>query len=169
MKIFSYLFLIATSSILFLASCQKEDIDDVKPEINPDMFESAFPSSCDTLYFGETFIFEALFRDNRELGSFSLEIHDNFDHHAHSTEIANCEFHADKEAVNPYKLIEEFEIPGGRIEYVSLVEMTIPTGDAQGNYDEGDYHFLIRLTDREGWSTQKGLSIKILHRNDQVS
>ena len=33
-----------------------------------------------------------------------------------------------------------------------------------GLYDEGDYHFFISLTDKEGWSAQKGLSVKMLHR-----
>jgi hypothetical protein len=29
-------------------------------------------------------------------------------------------------------------------------------------FDPGDYHFFISLTDREGWSAQKGLNIKVL-------
>ena len=29
------------------------------------------------------------------------------------------------------------------------------------NVDSGDYHFMILLTDEEGWQTIKGLSIKI--------
>nr|WP_244939634.1 DUF4625 domain-containing protein [Arcticibacter tournemirensis] len=27
--------------------------------------------------------------------------------------------------------------------------------------DPGDYHFMIKLTDKEGWQTIKGLSIKL--------
>lgn len=27
--------------------------------------------------------------------------------------------------------------------------------------DAGDYHFMIRVTDKEGWQTMKGLSLKI--------
>ncbi|MFW5820362.1 MAG: DUF4625 domain-containing protein [Bacteroidota bacterium] len=153
------------SSILFPASCQKEDIDDQKPVINLDI-QDAFPVSCDTLYLGETLIFKALFTDNRELGSFSIEIHDNFDHHAHSTEVEQCAFDPDKEAVNPFEFLAEYEIPDGREQYETSIEITIPEENQNGQFDQGDYHFFIRLTDREGWSAQKGLSIKILKKKN---
>jgi hypothetical protein len=42
--------------------------------------------------------------------------------------------------------------------------MTIPSSDGIDLYDEGDYHFQIRLTDKEGWSTMKGLNVKLLRR-----
>ena len=154
---------IVLSTILFPASCQKEDIDDQKPAINLDI-QDAFPVSCDTLYLGESFTFKALFTDNRELGSFSIEIHDNFDHHAHSTEVETCEFHPDKQAVNPFEFLEDYEIPAGMKQYETSIEINIPEENQDGQLDEGDYHFFIRLTDREGWSAQKGLSIKILKK-----
>lgn len=156
--------IVILSSILFLASCQKEDIDDQKPVINLDI-RDAFPVNCDTLYLGDSFTFKALFTDNRELGSFSIEIHDNFDHHAHSTELVQCEFHPDKEAVNPFKFLKDYEIPAGMKQYETSIEINIPEENQDGQFDQGDYHFFIRLTDREGWSAQKGLSIKILKKN----
>jgi len=146
-----------------LTSCGETDIDDVKPIIDLSV-ESAFPRNCDTLYLGEAFTFRASFADNQELGSFSVDIHQNFDHHSHSTEVTACEFSPEKEPVNPFQYTMDYDIPAGLTEYVAEVELEIPASDAGGAVDTGDYHFFISLTDKVGWSASKGLSIKILER-----
>jgi len=88
-------------------ACNKEnDIDKEKPVIDlsgPD----AFPQNCDTIYFGESFNFNVLFSDNVELGSFSIDIHHNFDHHSHSTEVTECQLDSKKDSVNPLVLIQD--------------------------------------------------------------
>lgn len=150
-------------SAVITAGCSKTETDDVRPEISLS-FDEAFPVNCDTLWFGEPFTFRARFSDNVALGSYSIEIHDNFDHHAHSTEVTNCSFEPVKTPVNPFHLIRDFQLPAGTTTYETAVELTIPDGNGNGNFDEGDYHFFISLTDREGWSAQKGLSIKIFRR-----
>jgi hypothetical protein len=66
--------------------------------------------------------------------------------------------------VNPWLFIENFDIPAGLNEFETNQSISIPASNDKGLYDEGDYHFFISLTDKEGWSAQKGLSIKILHR-----
>lgn len=150
---------------LFIGSCS-EDIDDVKPEIDLS-FAGAFPVNCDTLYFGETFNFVARLTDNVELGSItalSIDIHNNFNHHSHSTEVTECSLDDIKEPVNPFLVIQSYDIPEGLASYETGLEITIPSGDNNGDFDEGDYHFFISVTDKEGWSAQKGLSIKILRR-----
>jgi hypothetical protein len=149
--------------IFVFAGCSKDDTDVIKPEINLN-FDGAFPVNCDTLWLGETFTFKAQFSDNAELGSFSIEIHDNFDHHAHSTEVSNCELDPVKTPVNPFHLIRDFPLPEGATSHETDVQITIPEGNNKGAFDEGDYHLFISLTDREGWSAQKGLSIKIFKR-----
>lgn len=150
--------------IFLLISCEKDNnIDTEKPIINTN-FMDAFPQNCDTIYFGETFDVRALFTDNVELGSYSISIHNNFDHHSHSTEVAQCNMDAVKEPVNPYVFIEDFKIPEGLKEYISEVVISVPEGNGSEKFDEGDYHFFISLTDKEGWSTQMGLGMKILHR-----
>jgi hypothetical protein len=150
----------------FLGSCKKEEIDTEKPGIDLSI-QDAFPVNCDTLYFGETFEFKALFSDNAELGSsnaYSIDIHNNFDHHSHTTEVIECNLDPVKAPVNPYLFIESFDIPLGLSEYETNLSLTIPSGDSNGDFDDGDYHFFISLSDKEGWTTQKGLSIKLLHR-----
>lgn len=163
MNITRYTFLI----LLLLAgiiSCNKEEnIDKEKPEIELSL-EDAFPVNCDTLYFSEPFDFRVLFRDNAELGSYSLDIHNNFDHHSHSTEVTVCISDPVKSPENPFTFIEDFDIPRGSKELETNQTILIPAGNSNGSFDEGDYHFFISLTDKEGWSTQKGLSIKILYK-----
>ena len=141
--------------MLFLITCKQEEIDDQKPEIDMSR-EDAFPVNCDTVYSGETFAFKAIFTDNHQLGSFSIDIHHNFDHHSHSTEVEECQLSPVKEPVNPFVFIKQYEIPEGKNYYQASAEISVPEG-----VDEGDYHFFISLTDREGWRAEKGLSIKI--------
>lgn len=163
MKI-NFLFLVPLLCALF-TSCEKEEteIDTQKPSIEMSFME-AFPNNCDTLYFGEPFTFKALFTDNQELGSYSIDFHNNFDQHSHTTETNNCEEEEIKEAVNPYVNILDGEIPAGSKSYTTNLSFTIPESNENGLFQPGDYHFFISLTDKEGWSTQKGISIKILHR-----
>ncbi|MCA1746362.1 MAG: DUF4625 domain-containing protein [Bacteroidales bacterium] len=156
--------------LLFLAAlmlafngCFFEDVDDQKPEIDLAV-EGAFPINCDTLYFGATFTFRALFTDNAELGSYSIDIHHNFDHHSHTTETSGCNLWPVQVPSNPFQLTVDYSIPELMVEFQAAEEITVPAANGEGLFDEGEYHLFIRLTDREGWSAQKGLSIKMLHR-----
>jgi hypothetical protein len=163
MKIFRII-IIPAFLLFFHSSCDKHDeIDTLKPVIDLSI-RDVFPVNCDTIYFGESFELKMLFKDNVELGSFSVDIHHNFDHHSHSTEVTVCSFDPIKEPVNPFLFIDDYNIPTGLTEYETSVLISIPSGDGNELFDEGDYHFFISLTDREGWSAQKGLSIKMLYR-----
>ncbi len=157
--------LIIISVIFVVNSCTNNtnEIDEQKPNIDLTI-QDAFPLNCDTLFFGETFNLKMIFTDNVELGSFSIDIHNNFDHHSHSTEVTECSLDPIKIPVNPFLFINDFEIPLGSKEYQTNLEINIPPANSYGDFDEGDYHFFISLTDKSGWSTQKGLSIKILRR-----
>jgi len=130
-------------------------IDTTYPTINIEA-SNAFPKQCSVVKRGEKFIFKADFSDNVELGAVSVDIHHNFDQHSHSTEVAACNMDAKKTPVNPLKFIQDFSIPTGQKNYQISQEIEIPA-----SIDAGDYHFLIRLTDKSGWQTIKGLSIKI--------
>lgn len=100
--------------------------------------------------------FKIIVTDNMELGSVSVDIHHNFDQHTHSTEVDDCGLDNKKTPVNPLLLIRSIAIPSGNKTYTVILEVDIPT-----DVDPGDYHFMIRATDKEGWQTIKGLSIKI--------
>lgn len=144
--------------LLTMAGCQKDDeaiIDTEYPVIDISAAD-AFPKQCSSIERGQKITFKATFTDNLELGSFSLDIHHNFDHHTHSTEVEKCDLDAVKMPVDPYLFIRNYDIPAGQKTYEATAELTVPAGA-----DPGDYHFMIRLTDKEGWQTIKGLSIKI--------
>ena len=158
----STIIFILVLSLTHFHSCKEEDIDKEKPAIDLTI-QDAFPVNCDTLYFGESYTLKIRFTDNAELGSYSIDIHNNFDHHSHSTEVEECNMDPDKEPVNPWVFIQDYEIPAGLTEHVTDITLSLPS-DCCGEYDEGDYHFFISLTDAEGWSAQKGLSVKIMKR-----
>ncbi|QDH81659.1 DUF4625 domain-containing protein [Echinicola soli] len=151
---FLYSIIVAT---LFLSSCgddEKPGIDTEYPEIV--VTESSFPLQCSVLERGSTVQFRASFKDNVELGGFSLDIHHNFDHHTHSTEVNDCGLDPVKTPVDPMLFIQTYTIPSGLKAYEGTAEIEIPE-----DIDPGDYHFMIRVTDQEGWQTIQGLSIKI--------
>ncbi|PLX19146.1 MAG: hypothetical protein C0599_11280 [Salinivirgaceae bacterium] len=143
--------------VVSLSGCKKnDDTDQTPPTIDISAID-AFPKHCDTLYRGETFTFIATFTDNEGLGSYSLDIHNNFDHHSHTTELQECELWPVQTPINPYFLIEGYEIPNAPQTITTHLEITIPI-----DIDQGDYHFMIRVVDVNGWQDMKGLSIKIL-------
>lgn len=149
-----YLIIIAA----FLLSCSSNDpeVDTTYPEIDMSISE-AFPQACAVLEKGKTYTFKAKFTDNQELGSYSLDIHNNFDNHTHDTGSAEtCHTDKEKTPVNPFVLIKDFAIPSGQREYTMLQSINIPE-----NVDAGDYHLTIKLVDQVGWSTLKRISIKI--------
>lgn len=149
------LFLILVTAI---SACKKDsqtEIDTEYPEIDI-TGTNAFPKQCATIKRGETFTFSAILQDNVELGSVSIDIHHNFDQHTHSTEVESCNLDPIKIPENPFLLIQSYDIPENFTVFEIEQEVIVPD-----DVDPGDYHFMIRLTDQEGWQTIKGLSIKI--------
>ncbi|AWK03973.1 hypothetical protein HYN56_06890 [Flavobacterium crocinum] len=151
-------FLFGVLTLVLISSCSSDngEIDTEYPVIDI-TGANAFPIQCSTISRGQTITFKATFNDNVALGSYSLDIHHNFDHHTHSTEVTTCEMEAVKKPVKPMLFINNYTIPNGVKSYEATAQITIPA-----DVDPGDYHFMIRLTDKEGWQTLKGLSIKIL-------
>jgi len=151
------LYLAAITVLLFLGSCSdNEDEIDTQPPVIDMSISDAFPTQCAVLQRGKSYDFVALFTDNFALGSYSLDIHHNFDHHTHSTEVNDCEMAPVKAPVNPWLVIEGFPLPSGEKSYRTKLKLQVPE-----DIDTGDYHFLIKLTDKEGWQTISGISIKV--------
>lgn len=148
--------IITTFFALNSCSSENNEIDTEYPVVDITA-ANAFPVQCSEIVRGRKITFRAKFTDNTELGSYSLDIHHNFDHHTHSTEVNNCTAEPIKKPINPMLFITSVTIEKGQKSYDATQEITIPN-----DVDPGDYHFMIRLTDKEGWQTIKGLSIKIL-------
>lgn len=141
--------------ILISASCSDETPDMEYPQIDL-AYGGAFPVQCSVIERGKPFVFKARFTDNAALGSFGVDIHDNFDQHSHSTEVQQCVMDDKKEGESPFIYIRSFDISGSPHIYEAEVEIDVPA-----DVDPGDYHMMIRVTDRDGWQTMRGLSIKI--------
>ena len=138
--------------VLALFSCENSgDKDMQKPVI-----EVSFPQSCVELQCGESFTFRAQFFDNAELGSYNIEIHHNFDHHSHSTDNVECELDEKKTPVKAWIFNCDYDIPAGQKAFEANSEIAVPA-----DIDAGDYHFMVRLTDRSGWQQLAAVSVKI--------
>jgi hypothetical protein len=155
--------LIVLSCIGFLVvSCQKTIEKDTEYPVIDMGGTDHEPANCDTVFRGESFIFSAHFTDNEELGSYTIDIHENFDHHNHSADIDQCTLGPVKNPVNPFLYIQSFSIPDGSIAYTAMQEIAVPPG-----VDEGDYHFMVRVTDKAGWQSFRALSIKIADKEEE--
>ncbi len=52
---------------------------------------------------------------------------------------------------------QNFEIPGGSSTFGAVESIEIPA-----DVDPGDYHFMVKLTDKEGWQSWLSVSVKIV-------
>lgn len=145
--------------MMLVNACSSDDSssnDTTKPTIDLTI-AGGFPTSCATVTRGTSIPFKALFKDNEELGSYSINIHQNFDHHSHDTEVDACEFDPIKTPINPWVKTLTFEIPANVSEFTATQQIDIPA-----DIQPGDYHFMIQLTDANGWASMKGISFKIV-------
>ncbi len=148
-------------AFLAMSSCSGDDDNEAKDMEKPEITDGALPSpiDCEVYHKGDVIPFRYTFTDNAELGSFNIEIHNNFDHHTHSTSAGDCPLDPKKTPVNPWVYNEDTAIPGGLKTYDAKVDITVPD-----DVDTGDYHFMVRLTDKSGWQQLKAISIKIIER-----
>ena len=164
---------LALSTLTFTA-CNKDDdeIDTEKPTIDLSV-ANAFPQNGSVVYFGESFDLNSILADNCELGAYSVNIHSNFDHHSHSTEEEEEEHHHeeeehhhnDGEEGDGFYFSQDYTIPAGSKKYTANNKIEIPALAPDGDeYQAGDYHFMITVTDKAGFSTFKAVEIRIEKR-----
>ena len=151
-------FLLSLFLLVALSACGGSDHqeDMTKPTIT-DTVEDACPTDCQTFRRGEEMPFCYLLGDNDELGNYNIESHNNFDHHTHSTSSVECEMDAKKDPVHPWIYNEDFAIPAGSTSFTARQFIQIPA-----DIDPGDYHFMVRVTDRSGWQQLKAVAIKVV-------
>lgn len=146
------------AAALLWAGCDKDDKQVTKPRIKMES-EASFPKNCATVYRGESFEFNAVFTDEEALGNYNLEIHHNFDHHSHSTDGIDCASGEKKSPFKPFVYNKDFSIPNGKTSYNAVVKIDVP-----GDIDTGDYHLMVRVTNRAAWQEVKGIGMKIADR-----
>jgi len=139
-----------------LVACGDDNKDMELPVISDDV-EAFCPTDCSEFIVGDTMEFCFRFTDNEELGQYNIEIHNNFEHHTHSTEAEECEHGPDQEPVNPWIYNQDFNIPSGTTDYTARQMIAIPS-----DVDTGDYHFMVRLTDHAGWQQIRSVDIRLI-------
>lgn len=144
------------SCVLGACSSPAEEKDMTPPEIRP-VGDYASPMNCQEFSRGGVLPFAYLFADDTELGTFNLEVHNNFDHHTHSTEAGECRQDSAKQPVHPWIFNKDYPIPAGCTRYEAKIMIPIPA-----DIDPGEYHFMIRVTDASGWQQLRSVSIRIL-------
>ena len=142
-----------------LCACSSSD-DETKDMTYPVINTTdivAIPTDCNVFRRGEVIPFNYLFTDDTELGSYNIEIHHNFDHHTHSTSSVECPMEVKKDPVKAWVYNKDFTIPAGQRTFTARHDIAIPS-----DIDTGDYHFMVRLTDRAGWQQLHAVAIKII-------
>ena len=141
-----------------LCACSSDDDEqkDMQQPVISDQGITANPIDCQQYHRGDMIPFHYVMTDNEELGNFNIEIHNNFDHHTHSTTSVECPIDAQKQPQNPWVYNSDHTIPAGQRQYDARVDIKIPA-----DIDPGDYHFMVRLTDRAGWQQLHAVAIKI--------
>ncbi len=139
-----------------------------KPVITTEGIAVPNPINCQVYHRGDTIYFHYAFEDEVELGSYAIEVHSNHDHHSHSTESNDHEEvecthdheeeheHSEANEATYWNNSWTFDIPAGLKRYEAKEKFAIPDTIA-----EGDYHFMIRLTNMAGWQQIKALAIII--------
>lgn len=154
----SVLMLIAATaaSVMSCSDDNDEGIsnDQEKPKIEDGSLPN--PIDCQRYKRGDVILVRYTFADNVELGNYNIEVHNNFDHHSHSTSAGDCPLDDKKSPVKPWVYNQDQAIPDGQKIYETDVRIAIPE-----DIDTGDYHFMIRVTDKAGWQELKAISIKI--------
>ena len=87
------------SLLCALSACSSSDDDakDMQQPVITDQGVIANPIDCQVYQRGQTIPFHYVFTDDTELGAYNIEIHNNFDHHTHSTSSVECPMDAQKQ------------------------------------------------------------------------
>ena len=152
--------ILMTTLLCALCACSSSDDDaqkDMQQPVITDQGVIANPIDCQVYQRGQTIPFHYVFTDDSELGAYNIEIHNNFDHHTHSTSSVECPMDAQKQPVKPWVYNQDYTIPAAQRQYDARIDIPIPA-----DIDTGDYHFMVRLTDRAGWQQLKAVAIKIV-------
>lgn len=160
--------LITVAATFIFTCCENKSKDTVPPQITEATF---LPADCDIYYLGDTLLVHFDCSDDTELGNYNIEIHNNFDHHTHGTSDVDCDEvegeehhheegeeheHEHEHVEGAWVYNQDFAIERGK--KAATIDLAIPVSE---DVKEGDYHFMLRLTDRAGWQAIKAVPIHL--------
>ena len=76
--------LVSVVTLCFTACGGDDEEKDMSKPVISDKGITANPIDCQTYHRGDVIAFNYVFEDDTELGSFNIEIHNNFEHHTTS-------------------------------------------------------------------------------------
>ena len=172
-----YLFLSLITTLTFISVIITFNSCNNPKDLTPPVIEDSgfLPADCDIYYLGDTIQVHFVCSDNSELGNFNIEIHNNFDHHSHGTSSVDCDDedeeheHGHEHGEEDHDHDHEHEhVEGAWVynqDYAIARGLQCDTVDLQivvpDDVLEGDYHFMLRLTDRAGWQSIKTVPIHL--------
>lgn len=141
MKTNSYIAVLLFISTLTFFSCDNNDSDTTKPVI--DLHE---PEEGQVLTIGEDVHFEMDLSDDVMLGSYKINIHNNFDGHGHgeSRAVATAASEAEEERV-AFTFDRAYDVSGHITKHEHHHDIVIPA-----NAKPGNYHLMVYCTDAAG-------------------
>jgi hypothetical protein len=145
-------------ALLNLTACNDDPVDQSAPTI-----ELSEPGMNETFAAGDHVHFEAVFEDDVELGTYNIEIHDNFDGHSHGRVAAR----QTDPSLQKWYFDESFEFPSGETIQEVHLEDEIHVAE---NAFAGPYHFIVQSIDKAGNATafddDSAVEIQILISNN---
>ncbi|MBQ8020000.1 MAG: DUF4625 domain-containing protein [Paludibacteraceae bacterium] len=131
------------------SACDEEDADTTKPVITLDE-----PEDGDSLRIGESVHFECDFSDDEALGSYLIEIHNNFDGHGHKISSSQTR----GEDTEAFYFKKSYDISNLRNTHVHHHDIVIPE-----NATPGAYHLIVYCTDAAGNQAMVARDIILSH------
>ena len=129
-------FVLSAIMCVSFSACDEDEADTTKPVITLDE-----PEDGDSLRIGESVHFEADFSDDEALGSYLIEIHNNFDGHNHKVSSSQTR----SEETVPFSLKKSYDLSNLRNTHVHHHDIVIPE-----NATPGAYHLVVYCTDAAG-------------------
>lgn len=146
-KIFS---IIALGAFFSLTSCSSDDnnVDTVRPNLN-----LVAPAEGAVLVAGKDVHFDMEVSDNVMLGSYKIDIHNNFDNHNHPSSVSLKA----ADATVDFVFNRVWALDGQKNADIHHHEIIIPA-----NATPGKYHFVVYLLDAAGNETKEARNITIV-------
>ena len=131
------------------SACDEDEADTTKPVITLDE-----PEDGDSLRIGESVHFECDFSDDEALGSYLIEIHNNFDGHGHKISSSQTR----SEDTEAFYFKKSYDISNLRNTHVHHHDIVIPE-----NATPGAYHLIVYCTDAAGNQAMVARDIILSH------
>lgn len=142
-------FVLSAIMCVSFSACNEDEADTTKPVITLDE-----PEDGDSLRIGESVHFECDFSDDEALGSYLIEIHNNFDGHGHKISSSQTR----GEDTEAFYFKKSYDISNLRNTHVHHHDIVIPE-----NATPGAYHLIVYCTDAAGNQAMVARDIILSH------